>query len=68
MVSIKDGLGRPLYVIDGKDRLHPYTYEKVGDDFIYEYPNGNSSPFSVLPFMIISVGLIILVVFKLFLH
>lgn len=40
MVVVSDNIGRPLYVHDHEEgRLHPYTYEKVDDNFEYQYPN-----------------------------
>ena len=65
MVVITDGLGRPLYVIDKGNRLHPYTYEKVYDNFVYEYPNTNLS-IGLWPFIIIGIGSILVAIFKLF--
>lgn len=59
MVTVSDGLGRPLYVIDHEEgRLHPYTYEKVEDDFVYKYPNKDISSINWL-FIVLGIGSIL---------
>lgn len=61
MIQTVDGLGRPLYVIDGKKRLHPFTYEEMPDDWQMDWPgNGNVSIYgALLPGLILfALGLI----------
>ena len=67
MIVVTDGLGRELYVMDGKDRLHPFTCEKVEDDFVFEYTNTNLS-IGVLPFIILGSGGTMVCIIKLLIN
>ncbi len=57
MVTVSDGLGRPLYILDLDEnkRIHPYTFEEVNDDFIHEYPGSGQGSATMTFFIAIAI-------------
>ena len=63
MVTIKDNISRPLYILDGQTRLHPYTYEEVDNNYEYPYPKHDISFNQIFIFVIFIFAIIILSIF-----
>lgn len=57
MVQVTDGIGRPIYLLDSDGRYHPYTKEKVDDNFEYEHPKCDGGVIlALIIFSIVIIG------------
>jgi hypothetical protein len=74
MVSVNDGLGRPLYVLDTStmERFHPYIGKPVPNDYEHEYETQDKrfkkidNFMSVAPFILFFIALIMIAACALF--